>query len=713
MSAHAFQMRETPAQNESADEAAPNVSLTPGLDPPDALAAYWIAQVTLRLRREIGWCWHQRAGADDPGTGVPPPLSDAAQESLDLTRYEADKRRFFENDVTARWLSARIDAQDPPASDGAWQRAVAQAKLDAASQFVLALALTARIDASCGPVFAACHNDANRAYPTLALAQRLWDSPLEVVACADPSHALFRFGLIAPPAESAYGGAWQQPLEVPAAVARTLLDPGASLAPMLEPIEPSTSDDASALPFTLPRSPHMQLVPLVGRRGADFAGYAAALAGADSGVVRLADDFSAQRGALIAVATTCWLRGLDVVLPEHWLDAHTHEADAWFAGLLPIPVRWFAPCAAPGAYKSVPAFALGPALSVTPLDYRQRVERFIRALPADANALRAAIAEAAKRFRCEEKTISAIAAALGGERAVTPEALFEACRATVSHDLDHLAQRVKPRFALGDLVLPPEQTKQLEEAVQAMRALGAVHYEWGTAAAWNESGLSVLFCGPPGTGKTMAAEALATELDLPMYRVDLSQVVNKYIGETEKNLKRIFDTVEASDCVLLFDEADALFGKRTEVKDAHDRFANIEVSYLLERMERFQGLAVLATNRRKDLDDAFLRRLRYIVEFPLPGVPERERIWRNVFPRAVDVTEIDFAYLARAFQLAGGHIRSIAFNACLLAAGAEDAPRVRMRHVLIAVKRELDKLKRPANRETFGAYADAIAEYLA
>ena len=165
---------------------------------------------------------------------------------------------------------------------------------------------------------------------------------------------------------------------------------------------------------------------------------------------------------------------------------------------------------------------------------------------------------------------------------------------------------------------------------------------------------AVMFCGPPGTGKTMAAEALASELRLPMYRIDLSQVINKYIGETEKNLRRIFDAAEAADCLLFFDEADALFGKRTEVKDAHDRFANIEISYLLERMERFKGLAVLATNRRKDLDEAFVRRLRYIVEFPVPGVAERAQIWRQVFPPVVDAHALDLPFLAEHFELAGG-----------------------------------------------------------
>jgi vesicle-fusing ATPase len=273
-----------------------------------------------------------------------------------------------------------------------------------------------------------------------------------------------------------------------------------------------------------------------------------------------------------------------------------------------------------------------------------------------------------------------------------------------------LAQPVASRFALHELVLPPAQARQIEEIRQSMNALTTVHYGWGTARVWNEGGLAVLFGGPPGTGKTMAAEALARSLELPMYRIDLSQVVNKYIGETEKNLKRIFDAAELADCILFFDEADALFGKRTEVKDAHDRFANIEISYLLERMERFKGLAILATNRKKDLDEAFMRRLRSVIEFPLPGIPERERIWRGVFPANVDTSELDFRYLARQFALSGGHIRSIAFNACLLSAAESSAARITMPTVVVSVKRELDKLNRVAGDESFGAYAPMLRE---
>jgi SpoVK/Ycf46/Vps4 family AAA+-type ATPase len=259
-------------------------------------------------------------------------------------------------------------------------------------------------------------------------------------------------------------------------------------------------------------------------------------------------------------------------------------------------------------------------------------------------------------------------------------------------------------------MLPVRQTRQVEELIRAARALTTVHHEWGTARAWSECGLSVLFSGPPGTGKTMAAEVVAAAVGMPLYRIDLSQVVNKYIGETEKNLRRLFDAADAADVVLFFDEADALFGKRTEVKDAHDRYANLEVGYLLERMERFTGLAILATNRRKDLDEAFLRRLRFVVEFPLPGPEERRRIWTGVIPPGVDATGLDLELLAERFPLAGGHIRAVVFQACLQSAADGGPRRLEMPAVVRALRREMEKLGRAISLEQFGAYATLLEE---
>ena len=702
--------------------AATPVSMTPELMPGDTLCAHWLAQVTLRLRREVAWCWHQRGTGDVPAPGALPPFGDMVQDSLDLSRFRDEKRAFFASDVAARYLSDRIAALDLPrlrlSRRGDWAWLVRECELTPAAQFVLACALAGRADAAIGAVCTACQNDLSRPWPTLALAQRLWDDPLAVLACADAGHALFSHGLLSlPPGRDALD--WRQALEMPAGVASALLDAGDA------PPDPSrhAGIEARTLPTEAlpllarlrsdpPRA--MQVLPLQAPRGTHFAAWAQALARAGGrSLVVIGDEVAPERAGFTALATVCWLQGADLLLPEHWHErCCTGAAEPWVTPVAALPLRWYLPVTdGSSAARGVPSTLLLPAFALPLLDVAGRTERLAAALADSPSALRAAIPEAARRFRLPERPLARAAAAASalGESA-GPRELFAVCRAEARLELDGLANAVAPRFGLDELVLPPPQAQQLREIVAAMGALGRVHYEWGTARAWNEGGLSVLFCGPPGTGKTMAAEALANTLGLPMYRIDLSQVVNKYIGETEKNLRRIFDAAETSDCLMFFDEADALFGKRTEVRDAHDRFANIEISYLLERMERFKGLAVLASNRRKDLDEAFTRRLRYIVEFPVPGGAERERLWQQAFPPRVDIAELDCRWLAQQFELAGGHIRSAAFNACLLAAGQRaDAPaRVDMLHVLTAVKRELEKMNRVAGREQFGRYAALI-----
>jgi SpoVK/Ycf46/Vps4 family AAA+-type ATPase len=204
-------------------------------------------------------------------------------------------------------------------------------------------------------------------------------------------------------------------------------------------------------------------------------------------------------------------------------------------------------------------------------------------------------------------------------------------------------------------------------------------------------GISALFAGASGTGKTMAAEVLANELRLDLYRIDLSQVVSKYIGETEKNLRRVFDAAEEGGAILLFDEADALFGKRTEVRDSHDRYANIEVSYLLQRMESYRGLAILTSNMRNVLDSAFLRRLRFIVQFPFPDGTQRSEIWRRIFPSSTPTENIDAVKLSK-LNIPGGNIRNIALHAAFLAADACEP--VRMSHLLRAARGEYAKLEK-------------------
>ena len=204
-------------------------------------------------------------------------------------------------------------------------------------------------------------------------------------------------------------------------------------------------------------------------------------------------------------------------------------------------------------------------------------------------------------------------------------------------------------------------------------------------------GLSALFSGPPGTGKTLAAEVLAHELGLELYKIDLSGVVSKYIGETEKNLARVFREAEASNAILFFDEADALFGKRTEVRDAHDRYANVETSYLLQKMEEYDGITILATNFQQNVDDAFLRRIRFVVELPFPDRERRREIWRHLFPPQTPLSPgIDYGFLAEHFRIAGGNIRNVVLNAAFIA--AQDGGVVRMEHICQGARREYEKI---------------------
>jgi hypothetical protein len=270
--------------------------------------------------------------------------------------------------------------------------------------------------------------------------------------------------------------------------------------------------------------------------------------------------------------------------------------------------------------------------------------------------------------------------------------LWDTCLIQSRPKLENLAQRIEVAASWNDLVLPERQREVLGEIALHLRQRGKVYGTWGFAGKSSRGlGISALFAGPSGTGKTTAAEVLARDLRLDLYRIDLSSVVSKYIGETEKNLRQVFDAAEGCGAILLFDEADALFGKRSDVKDSHDRHANIEVSYLLQRMEQYQGLAILTTNLKDSLDDAFLRRIRFVVQFPFPDAAQRAEIWRRVFPASTPTEGLDAEQLAR-LNVAGGNIRNIALNAAFLAADADEP--VRMSHLLHAARREYTKLER-------------------
>ena len=279
------------------------------------------------------------------------------------------------------------------------------------------------------------------------------------------------------------------------------------------------------------------------------------------------------------------------------------------------------------------------------------------------------------------------------------ERLWMGCLRHARPALDQLAQPLEPKATWQDLELPATEKQLLQQISDQVKNRLAVYDGWGFRDRMNRGlGISVLFAGESGTGKTMAAEVVANALGLLLYRIDLSAVVSKYIGETEKNLRKLFDAAEDGGAILFFDEADALFGKRSEVKDSHDRYANIEINYLLQRMESYRGLAILATNMKTALDNAFLRRLRFIVHFPFPGAAERMAIWVKAFPRDTPTADLDYARLAR-LNVTGGSIHNIALNATFLA--AQGGTPVSMPLILEAARTEFRKLEKPINEADF------------
>jgi ATPase family associated with various cellular activities (AAA) len=305
----------------------------------------------------------------------------------------------------------------------------------------------------------------------------------------------------------------------------------------------------------------------------------------------------------------------------------------------------------------------------------------------------------AAQFDLNLETIGRIAAETGQTTSEwLPEKVWEGCRKNTRPRLESLAQRIETKATWEHLVLPDTETKFLHQLSEQVRERSTVYDTWGFAKAMNRGlGISALFAGESGTGKTMAAEVIANDLRLDLYRIDLSSVVSKYIGETEKNLRKLFDAAENGGAILFFDEADALFGKRSEVKDAHDRYANIEINYLLQRMEQYRGLAILATNMKSSLDAAFVRRLRFVVNFPFPALSERKRMWQNVFPASTPVKGLDYERLAK-LNLTGAGIHNAALNAAFLAATRGV---VTMKEVLEAARYEFKKLERPINEAEF------------
>ncbi len=344
-------------------------------------------------------------------------------------------------------------------------------------------------------------------------------------------------------------------------------------------------------------------------------------------------------------------------------------------------------------------------VEVSTMSRDDRMQLWKRALPATTIDLAGVVERrlGPGRILAAARRAGEIAAASG---TLSLDDIRTACRLVGTEAVGAGADRVEARFGLRDLVIPAVTRRELDLAIAWGRQLEDLAQRGGPHLA-SGRGLACLFWGPPGTGKTTAAQVLASELGLELYRVDLSRVIDKYIGETEKHLSRIFEQAELHNFVLLFDEADALFGRRTELHDAHDRFANVETSYLLQRLEQHHGVVVLATNLRNNLDPAFIRRLHVIAEFPLPAATERRVLWTTLVPerRAKD---IDFDLLANKFSLSGGDIRNAVLAALVLAG---DEP-VAMRHLVIGVWREQTRSGRLVDGNELGPWQRELGVWL-
>ena len=589
--------------------------------------------------------------------------------------------------------------------------------------------IAAELHPGYGRVFAYLHNDLTRQRPSVALLVDVlaanWAERIAVRRALGRHSPLFRCRLLA----AARTGADHLTAELvldPAVLDFVLggSEPRDGSAPgdspdleslLLAPAErDSVGDTLRHLGRMLPDAIEPIIVVVSGAKGAGRRSVAGAICRHLHRRLR-----SAGKGATAAF--------LLAELPERLRDARlAGDAPAFYvpAADLPLCIDAIADAGCPLAFlllesdeaPRLPAHAATGVIGIHlgPPDRDLRILAWRRAL-------------AAQRLDCGEQALASVAAVypftvgtIGASvrdaglraRLVDPQAsrldldrLAQGCRRQIHHQLDRLAQALPIRHGWDDLVLPADDLRRLREIADAVRNRDHVMERWGfERKMYAGPGVNAIFFGPSGTGKTMAASVVAGDLAMDIYRVDLSRVVSKYIGETERNLDALFDEARRSHALLFFDEAEALFGKRSEVKDAHDRYANIEVAYLLQRMEGFPGVAILATNLRKHMDNAFLRRLQFAVEFPLPGVAERLRIWRQVWPATAALgRDLDLPFIAARLELSGGHIRNVALTSAFLAA-ADGAP-ISMVHVVAAIRREFQKLGRHCAPDQLGPYA--------
>jgi hypothetical protein len=664
--------------------------------------ATWLGERLEQLRLQLA--------ARAPGEHAP-------VDALGSALAEADRR------VQAQTSAMASRGQVP-----ALQRLAHALELSSFEQDLILLALAPEIDPRFAQVFTVLHDDARRDVATLHLALELFvDAPAQRLLVRDvlmPSRPLRRLRIVRcdePAAEPLL----TRPLRLDERVVDYLrgvdrLD--ARLDGVLRPVTaglltPAHSAIAGQL-ASLHRAEGWPVVNLVGAYSLGARDVAAdACARAETyamtiDVKRVAAESALDRRELLALLSR------EALLSPVAYVIDGDAADAVDPSLRTVVTALIEEVTAPlfvTSRERWPSDAVTRVVRVSRPDRKEQQQLWHAALAVDTPAIRqevdritqqfdfgpVAIAEAVRRAH---ETAHARKTKKEDPVPLTPADLWNACREQSGLELEGLAQRLVPSYGKDDIVLPAHVLAQLDDLALQVEHRTQVYERWKFGEQLGRGrGITALFAGPSGTGKTMAAEILAGRVRLDLYRIDLAGVVSKYIGETEKNLRRVFDAAERTGAILFFDEADALFGTRTDVKDSHDRYANIEVNYLLQRMEGYTGLAILATNRKAALDAAFLRRLRFVVEFPFPSADDRRRIWQRVFPEEAKPEPLDYGFLSR-LELAGGNIRSVAVNAAFLAAAEGEGSVIGMRHLVRAAAREYGKIERPISIAEFGVF---------
>jgi len=609
-----------------------------------------------------------------------------------------------------------------PEVGGPWARLAGAFALSPLEQRLVLLGLAPELDPKYPPLYAYLNDDAARIWPTLDLSLRIlgegWEGREACRRALSPRSILVRRGLIRLLDETQ-----AQPMQafrLSPVLRHFLLGLDAFEAAGLSHLGAEGADtaDITALANLLAPRDGRPVVLIDGPEGSGRGAHAAGVARRlGKRLVQFrpetAEVLAGGLGAALLAAAledAVLLCRLDGVAPDRAAALALAEAQAPVILASPVEAGWRR------ALADLPVVTMR--CQTPPIETRQSLwrdalrEEGVRAPPG-------AVEVVARRYRLNPGQIRRAARDVRlaarqplGVRAIVPrEAVLESARAQCALNLDGLATRIGVSAGWDDLVLPEGVRRQLQDLAGAACDRDQVFESWGFGRVGRGAGRGVaaLFGGVSGTGKTMSASVIARATGLELWRIDLSAVVSKYIGETEKNLDRIFTGARSGDAILFFDEADALFGKRSEVKDAHDRYANIEVAYLLQRLEDHDGVAILASNFTRNIDQAFVRRLQFIVEFPMPDAGLRERLWRKAFPANAPLAkDIDYRFLARQFAFAGGDIRSAALDGAFLA--AQDGGTVTMGHLLRAVSRQMLKQGRLPSRGDLGDYENAFGE---